>query len=233
MINKIKSLGKEIKKLIVNNKGFTLEEVMVTLGVVSVFLTSVAFVLISGSRIYIHQSVVGNEEVALETLLDDIKGYVMYGKDTKLIYVVSEADINNTAMWESIFGTGFNADTQLVENDVVEYQSEEGTIKARILDSEGNVKRDDFLGIEASNIVGNGLDLGFRKIYVNKTGASNYINGLPYGENYYRNMEYTLKITRELNGADWDKYYNIELSSVSRFDYITLTSRITVGGLGE
>jgi|GEM_PF-5895037 len=233
MINKIKSLVKEIKRLIVNNKGFTLEEMMVALGVVSVFLTSVAFVLISGSRVYIHQSVVGNEEVALETLLDDIKGYVMYGKDTKLIYVVSAEDIDNTAMWEDIFGASFNSSAQLAENDVVEYQSEDGTIKARILDSEGNVKRDDFLGIEAGNIVGNGLDLGFRKIYVDKTGANNYIKGLPYGENYYRNMEYTLKITRELDGTDWDRYYNIELSSVSRFEYITLTSRITVGGIGE
>lgn len=180
---------------ICRKQGFTLVEVILSCAIISIFFLGSGAVLGSAARLYIQETASSGARGVIETAGDDIRNYIMSGKDIRpLFYMdgtrnqitvkggrtipVGKANLAGGAMTPFAKGTIFYADGS--------YRDADGTSGIMHM-TEADKK--------ALAEVAEGVDLGYKMIYVSDNGK--YIQGLPYARDYYRGMTMRLEISEE------------------------------------
>lgn len=213
---------------VIKKNGYTIAELIVALAVVSIFVLSLTAVLSVGSKIYLKETARGNTQVALETLSDDVKGYVMYGEDIRVFYILdgSESTIAGVDVSSMAAGTEMylerNAETMLVYGKFINPTSGEVTSTAAPV-----AAPEDFEG--------HGIDLGFKRLFLeNTTDGIPYIKGLAYDISYYRGLNLDLDI-KDLGMSDINKtgIYEISLSGEASTGHLHVKSSVAVTGLNK
>lgn len=174
-------------------KGFTLIELILACAIISIFFLGTGAILGSAAKVYIQETASSGARGVIETAIDDIKNYLVSGKDIKMIFymdgerdqivledgsALSVGKVDSSSMTTVKFkkGTIFWADGS--------YEEPDGTKGKMVLSA----------GVQQElEKVAEGVDLGYKKIYVKD---DVYIQGLPYAKDYYRDMKMILEIKR-------------------------------------
>lgn len=173
--------------------GFTLVELIVACAIISIFFVGTGAIMGGAAKAYIQETSSSGARGAIETAVDDIKNYLVSGKDIKMIFYmdgtrneivldngtklkVEKTDSSSVTNVPFVKGTIFYADGS--------YEEPDGT--------KGKINLTAGMQQELEKVA-EGVDLGYKKIYV-KDGT--YIQGLPYSKDYYRGMKLILEITR-------------------------------------
>lgn len=212
-------------KRIAKKRGFTLVELIVSMAIVSIFVLSLTAVLSVGSKLYLQETTRGNTQVAVEVLSDDLKGYVMYGNDIRVIYVLqgNESAVAGVDVSKMEKGTEIHLEKQEGSSDVY------GVFRAP------NGDESKMILSHPEMFEGNGIDLELKKFYLTKTDAGvTYITGLPYDISYYRGLNLDLRI-KDLSFTDEEKkgIYEIEISGEAARGRLKVKSGVAVSGLNE
>jgi prepilin-type N-terminal cleavage/methylation domain len=203
---------------IINKKGMTIIELIVSLAIITIFFISLTQLLAVASRIYLYEVQAGNSEVMLETVADDIKGYIRFGTDIRVMYVTQADD-------DPIPGTGGMT------------QEKGSEIFQNPLDPEEWICRKPD-GVEGEIVLaypedfyGNGIDLGFKKIYLAQDEYS-FIRGLSYNRPYYRGLNINMQI-RHQGQEDPNRMgiYVVDLTGDAVVGRVHVKSSVAVTGL--
>ena len=154
-------------------------ELIVSLAIVIIFFISLTQLLAVGSKMYLHEVKAGNSEVMLETIVDDIKGYIRYGTDIRVMYVTQE---------DGDMVPGMTSTTALKGSEI--YLKEPSVWICR----EPNGDESVIAMTNPNDFYGNGIDLGFKKIYLTESGSYTAIQGLAYNPLFYRSLNIEMQI---------------------------------------
>ena len=179
-------------KKITNKKGLTIVELIVSLAIVIIFFISLTQLLAVGSKMYLHEVQAGNSEVMLETIVDDIKGYVRYGTDIRVMYVMKDGSEIVPGMASPIAQAEEGSEIYLNEKGEWIHRKPNGVVAEIIM-------------YNAGDFYGNGIDLGFKKIYLKDNGDYTVIQGLAYSPLYYRSLNIEMQI-RDLGPVNEGTY---------------------------
>lgn len=175
-------------------KGFTLTEMILSCAIVTIFLLSCSVVLSSAAKVYVQETASSGARGAIETAGDDIKNYIMSGKDVRLLFYLDGA--------RTVVNLTDGTPVDISKPDVMTpgQPLPEGTIlytDGTYKDAAGNVGQ--IPAIVANKMtqtelakVAEGIDLGYKMIYL--TEDKTYIQGLPYSRDFYRGMTLSLEI---------------------------------------
>lgn len=186
---------RQILKRIFQNKGFTIMELVLSSAIIAIFMIGTGVVLSSAAKVYVQETASSGARGAIETAGDDIKNYIMSGKDVRLLFYMDgvRTIINlEDGTPVSVTRTDLMLPGQPFAEGTILYT--DGTYK----DKEGNtgtiafIQSDPTMQRELSKVA-EGIDLGYKLIYV--TDGGKYIQGLPYSRDYYRGMEMSLLIS--------------------------------------
>lgn len=228
-----------IHKLLKEKDGFTIVEFIAAMSVMTFFFLGVTLILASGSQIYLRESIAENSQEVIETISKDIQNYVMYGEDIRVFYRIAPGENTIAGKQVTNANSGWFTDGTEVyldpedQNKLI-FDNMQGTINSAVLPSTA-------VGNEliAKDFYGNGIDLGYKKIYLSrKADGTGYIGtsikGLSYGEDYYKGMSLSLIIRdKAIEELDTDKkgIYSIEVGGNGRL--VTAKSLISIKGLNE
>lgn len=203
---------------IINKKGMTIIELIVSLAIITIFFISLTQLLVVASRTYLYEVQAGNSEVMLETVADDIKGYIRFGADIRVMYVTQAND-------DPIPGTGGmtrDKGSEIFQNplDLDEW-----------ICRKPNGDEEVILVTQPEDFYGNGIDLGFKKIYLEEDEYS-FIRGLSYNRSYYRSLNINMQI-RHQGQEDPDRMgtYVVDLTGDAVIGRVHVKSSIAVTGL--
>lgn len=231
----------KIKQKFLDKHGFTIVEFIVTMAVMSIFFLGVTLILSSGSKIYLTETVAGNNQEAVTTIMDDITNYVMYGEDVRVFYRLSEGEtkvsgkivMGADASW---FTEGTEVYLDPKNDNKLIFDNMSGTKDAVILPGAGVTGQ----LTSGAEFYGNGIDLGYKKIYLvsKKIAADNYegesIYGLSFGSKYYRGLNLKLQIRdKGVVAGDAGKkgIYMIKLTGIGKM--AVASSEVSVEGLNR
>lgn len=230
-----------------NKAGFTLVEMILSCAIISIFMLGSAAVLGSAAKGYIQETRSSGARGAMETVCDDIKNYIMSGRDVRLMFYMNGSR-NRIYVGEMLPGGKDYV-------DVVEPGTGATFEKGTFFYTDGKyVKPDGTEGkvsltsdqIGAMNSVAEGIDLGYKMIYLTEEGT--YIQGLPYAKDFYRGMTMTLEIKEEkapINAFFVDesggaavrkknqKLYKIKLTGRGEGDIYSITTNTAVAGMND
>lgn len=230
-------------------KGFTLVELVISTAIMSIFFMGTSAILSSAAKAYIQETRSSGARGAIETAADDIKNYIMSGKNIKLMFYM---DGTRTEI-VTADGTG---SIQVTPSGTV---LPPGTI----LYTDGGYRRPDGTVVKASDAealhltdaqkqelekVAEGIDLGYKMIYLREDGR--FIQGLPYSLDYYRGMTMTMRISSEGDLAPVDaffvygnkadvkrikkqKLYTVTLTGVGKNDIYTISLNTAVVSMND
>lgn len=232
-------------KQIFQKKGFTLVEMILTCAIISIFMIGSGAVLSSSAKAYIEETKSSGARGAIETAGDDIKNYIMSGRDVRLLFymdgVRSEITLKDgTSTVEVTKPEGMSSVP--LEQGTILYT--DGTYR----DKDGNVGE---ISLSASEIQGleqvaEGIDLGYKLIYITEGGK--YIQGLPYAKDFYRDMTMSLQISKSDvpenafyvygNSSETVRYkgqnlYTIKLTAKGKNDIFTIGLNTAVMSLND
>ncbi|MEG0721193.1 MAG: hypothetical protein RR446_05510, partial [Lachnospiraceae bacterium] len=179
-------------------------------GVMSIFYVVLASMVTSGSKLYLEQTVMGNSEALVEGVADDIKGYLLYGKDIKVFYHMSQEDADKRIVGVDCSGY-FTGKSDIPGKSLTMdiYVEKIGSTYYAVGQYSNPIYPDQSISpiITASDpFIGNGIDLGFKKIYLDKgpidgtTGKKkrpDVIQGLSYSGGFYQGLDLDLQIIDE------------------------------------
>lgn len=227
----------KIKCRMLQKHGFTIVEFMIAMSIMSIFFLGVTMILSSGSKIYLTETVIWNNEEAITTIMDDITNYVMYGEDVRVFYRLSEGETKISGKIVAGANIGwFTEGTEVYldpkDDNRLIFDDMSGTKNAVVLPGSGT---DEQL-TSGAEFYGNGIDLGYKKIYLvsKKLSDSSYhgesIYGLSFGRKYYRGMNLKLQIRDKGIVAGRAKgTYMIKLTGVGKV--AVSTSEVSVKAL--
>jgi len=203
---------------IINKKGMTIIELIVSLAIITIFFISLTQLLAVASRIYLYEVQVGNSEVMLETVADDIKGYIRFGTDIRVMYVTQADD-------DPIPGTG--GMTREKGSEIFQNPLDPGEWTCRKPDG----VEEEIILAYPEDFYGNGIDLGFKKIYLNQEEYS-FIRGLSYNRSYYRGLNINMQI-RHQGQEDPNRMgiYVVDLTGDAVVGRVHVKSSVAVTGL--
>lgn len=213
-----------IKCKIIQKRGFTIVEFIVAMSIMSIFFLGVTLILSSGSKIYLTETVIWNNEEAITTIMDDITNYVMYGEDVRVFYRLSEGETKVSGKIVAGANAGwFTEGTEVYldpkDNNRLIFDDMSGSKNAVSLPGSGT---DDQLK-SGTEFYGNGIDLGYKKIYLvsKKLSDGNYIGesvyGLSFGSKYYRGLNLKLQIRdKGIEAGGAKGVYMIKLTGIGK-----------------
>lgn len=230
-----------IKQKYMDKHGFTIVEFIITMAVMSIFFLGVTLILTSGSKIYLTETVAGNNQEAVTTILDDITNYVMYGEDVRVFYRLSEGETKVSGKTvlgalSSWFAEGTEVYLDPRNDNRLIFDDMNGTKNAVTLPGSGVTGQ----LVSGAEFYGNGIDLGYKKIYLvsKKITADNYqgesIYGLSFGSKYYRGLNLKLQIRdKGVVAGDAGKkgIYMIKLTGTGKM--VVASSEVSVEGLNK
>ena len=215
-------------KRIFQKKGFTLLEMILACGIISIFFLGTGAVLSSAATVYIGETRSSGARGAIETAGDDIKNYIMSGREVRLLFYMdgerTKIALEDGSEMEVLKPLGDGMTTEKFE-------------KGTILYTDGNyIEPDGTLGQLAMSInqekalaeVAEGIDLGYKRIYVTEDGT--YIQGLPYPKDYYRGMKISLVISRSESKEKAFYVYGNDADTERKKDQNVYTIRLTGNG---
>lgn len=226
-----------IKGRMIQNHGFTIVEFIVAMSIMSIFFLGVTLILSSGSKIYLTETVIWNNEEAITTIMDDITNYVMYGEDVRVFYRLSEGETKVSGKIVAGANSGwFTEGTEVYldpdDNSRLIFDDMSGTKNAVVLPGSGT---DEQLKSDAE-FYGNGIDLGYKKIYLvsEKLSDGSYLGksiyGLSFGSKYYRGLNLKLQIRdKGIVAGEAKGVYMIKLTGVGKV--AVATSEVSVKAL--
>jgi len=164
-------------------------ELIVSIAIIMIFFISLVMLLTTGSKIYLREVTAGNAEVMLETVSEDIKGYMMYGTDVRVMYVVTGKDGEvipgvgevGSIPYDVKVGNEIYLDKSKAALDTLLWDKNDGSQPIEIVAT-------------VANFYGNGVDLGYKKIHLAHNGEDTYVQGLAYDMKYYRTLKIDLRI---------------------------------------
>lgn len=186
---------RQMLRRVFQNNGFTILELVLSSAIIAIFMLGTGVVLSSAAKIYVQETASSGARGAIETAGDDIKNYIMSGKDARLLFYMDgvRTVINlEDGTPVSVTRTDLMLPGQPFEKGTILYT--DGTYK----DKDGNtgklafIESDPTMQSELAKVA-EGIDLGYKMIYVTDDGK--YIQGLPYSRDYYRGMEMSLLIS--------------------------------------
>ncbi len=226
-----------IKCRMIQKHGFTIVEFIVAMSIMSIFFLGVTLILSSGSKIYLTETVIWNNEEAITTIMDDITNYVMYGEDVRVFYRLSEGETKVAGKIVAGANAGwFTEGTEVYldpkDDNRLIFDDMNGTKNAVALPGSGTNEQ----LTSGAEFYGNGIDLGYKKIYLvsKKLSDGSYIGesvyGLSFGSKYYRGLNLKLQIIDKGIVAGAAKgVYMIKLTGVGKV--ATATSVVSVKAL--
>ena len=188
-------------------KGFTLIEMVISLVVISAFFLIMAMSIADSSKLYIIRMDESKVTGILETVADDISGYILKGEEIRLMTIkgdrVKEGDY----------------DVSLLPDGTFIYPGPEaGKATYYTFDAAGNLIDTDVVGpFDVDKFVARGIDLGTKKIYIKQTMVGgkerDYVYGLPYSHEYYIGLKLELIIEQKPPVPGKPSTYEIFLSA--------------------
>lgn len=179
-------------KQIFQNKGFTLVEMILACAIITIFFLGTGAVLSSSAKVYIEETRSSGARGVIETAGDDIKNYIMSGRDVRLFFymdgertAIALEDGDELEVLKPIGGSGVRFDKGTILYTDGTYMEPNGTWGEIVISPEEERKLAK---------VAEGIDLGYKMIYITADGK--YIQGLPYSKEFYRDMTMSLQISR-------------------------------------
>lgn len=231
-----------MKQKWIRKDGFTIVEFIVAMSVMAIFFLGVTMILSAGSQMYIKGTIAGNSDETIATIIDDIQNYVMYGEEARVFYRLEDGE--DQIAGKSVQNANpdwFTAGTEVYldpddPNHLI-FEDPVGAKNAVTLPNTGGGGADPLI---SKDFYGNGIDLGYKKIYLvrERLSSGNYVGksvkGLSFGTDYYRGMELNLKFTdKAIEEEDITKkgIYGIELTGYGKM--LMSSSNVSVNGLNE
>jgi prepilin-type N-terminal cleavage/methylation domain-containing protein len=238
-----------LAKKILQNKGLTLVEMILACAIISIFFLGTGAVLSSAAKVYIQETTSSGARGAIETAGDDIKNYIMSGKDVRLLFYM------DGVRTEITLADGIS--TIDVTKPEVGGMTSVPLDKGSILYTDGTYRdKDGKMGQTSISLteaqqkelekVAEGIDLGYKIIYITEDGK--YIQGLPYAKAFYRDMTMSLEISKTdlpenafyVYGSsnDTERYkgqnlYTVKLVGKGKDDIFTVTLNTAVMGMND
>ncbi len=216
-----------IKKFIarvINRRGYTLLEMIVTLAIILIFMTSAALVLASGNSLYLKTMMDSNSTGIVETVADELKNYILYGEDIRM-YCVLEADnmiVAGTDLSHLPVGTTVFPDGT--------YQPPE----------DSGIPGGTVTLLDVDSFIANGINVGYKDFRVEEDSSGReYVVGLPFSVDYYSDFDLTLRIEEELvprssdPDAIEDQVFTLEFTAENANTHTTTTSIVAVTGINK
>lgn len=223
-------------KKLKEEQGFTLMELIVSMAIIAIFYLILSTLLASGSKMYLQQTVMGNAEALIEGIADEMKGYVVYGKDIQVYYRITPGDT-------IVLGTDFASQLGSEPEARVYLAEDPPTSGANAVCELADGTKHSVTLSNLDQFYGNAIDLGFKNIYLKKEASPHYIQGLSYGSKYYQGLQMTLRIIDEEKldsisnplapNPNKKGLYSIEVTGENDTNTYTFQSSVAVGGLNE
>lgn len=227
----------KIKRRMIQKYGFTIVEFIVAMSIMSIFFLGVTMILSSGSKIYLTETVIWNNEEAIKTIIDDITNYVMYGEDVRVFYRLSEGETKVSGKIVEGANAGWFTEGSEVyldpkDDNKLIFEDMSGTKNAVSLPGSGTNEQLK----SGAEFYGNGIDLGYKKIYLvsKKLSDGSYLGesiyGLSFGSKYYRGLDLKLQIRdKGIVAGGAKSIYMIKLTGIGRM--AVATSEVSVKAL--